>query len=96
MTGDPATGDFRMLIVVRAAMKPTSVAVAESFMLVPEKKRRGLRRVLREFARPFERLGKAFRRGISAILRRVRNIRPEQRSLSRTTARQVSSQSPHP
>jgi FkbM family methyltransferase len=63
MTGTKAAADFRMLTVMRAAMKVSQHPTASPVIRYSSgKPRRGLRRVLREFARPFEWVGKSCRR----------------------------------
>jgi hypothetical protein len=64
MTSDGAhAADFRMLIIIRATMRPSQSAIVSPPPLVLERERRGVgRRLLREFARPFEWIGKAVRR----------------------------------
>ena len=73
--GGREAADFRMLVIMRAAMKPLPSRCAPIFPLMPEKNRRGLRRVLRVFARPFEQLGKAFRRKVGAAFLRTSSLR---------------------
>lgn len=49
--------DFRMLSVIRAAMRRSQIPAAAPIELRPrKKKRRGVRKILREVARPFEQL----------------------------------------
>ena len=63
ITGAKAAPDFRILVIMRAAMRvsPERVAVRN---IVPfsKKKRRGVKRVMREIARPFERFAKSCRK----------------------------------
>jgi hypothetical protein len=60
MTGATASADFRMLVIMRAAMRER-VAV-RNIVPLGEKKRRGIKRVMREIARPFERFAKVCRK----------------------------------
>jgi len=63
MTGITKIPDFRMLTIMRAAMRssPAGVSVLPAQRYSKEK-RRGMRRVWREIARPFERFAKACRK----------------------------------
>lgn len=63
MTGATAAPDFRILTLMRAAMRPSHEGGAFPIELQSHRKRRrGMRRILREIARPFERLGRLYRR----------------------------------
>ena len=58
-------GDFRMLLAIRAAMRPAYPVIAipiECPVIIAKRKRRGMRRIMRETARPFEQLARVLRR----------------------------------
>jgi FkbM family methyltransferase len=72
MTGRAAAPDFRFLTVMRAAMRQSHEGIAFPIELHShEKKRRGIRRVLREIARPFEQFGRLCRRFFKANAPRI-------------------------
>lgn len=77
MTGRAAAPDFRILNVMRAAMRPSHEGAAFPIELHPHKKRRGVRRILREIARPFEQLGRLCRRFVKADANASRALQTE-------------------
>lgn len=68
MTGATAAADFRMLVIMRAAMRvsPERVVV-RNVVPLRKKKRRGVKRVMREIARPFERFAKSCRKRLKPL-----------------------------
>lgn len=76
MTGVTKAPDFRMLAAMRAAMRQSHAVTALPIEdASPKTKRRGLRRVLREIARPFERVGKSCRRAYKTRPNPFRRLR---------------------
>jgi FkbM family methyltransferase len=81
MTGAAAAPDFRILTVMRAAMRPSHEGGAFPTALRSGKKKRGrIRRILREVARPFEQLARSCRSFFKTDARPSRRQHTEARS----------------